>query len=284
MTKIWFPFAPARASTGFTLVELVVVMVVIGIVATAVGLFVGAPIRGFVDQSRRAAITDAADLALLRMARDLRSALPNSIRVSGDNQALELLRTVDGDRYRVEAPGGEDDRLTPGLADAAFNTLRPMNDGAAFPPGARLSIYPIGDPWNDASLTPAGITVASSTADVAGTTEGRVTLSAPHLFPQDSPSRRVYLVEGPVSYLCSGGRLLRYSGYAAQASQPVSAAALDALAIATVVADGAEACAWRYEPGAGAARRFAVASLALQLESADERVRLLRQVHVDNSP
>lgn len=277
---------------GFTLVELIVVIVIVGIVAATIGLFIGAPIRGFIDQSRRAALTDAADLALLRMARDLRVALPNSVRSSADGRAIELLRTLDGERYRAEPPGAEDDRLTPGVADAAFNTLSPLGGDEGIPPGARLAIYPLGEagsqPYVDAVLTPAGTSIDRTPVTVGGAQESRIALGSPHVFPLDSPSRRVFLVEGPVSYLCSDGRLLRYAAYPLQASQPATRAALEALtspAQRTVVVEGVEtsACNLRYSTSA-TSRRHAVAQLALVLEQQQERVRLLRQVHIDNSP
>ncbi|MDQ7073061.1 MAG: hypothetical protein Q9N32_05720 [Gammaproteobacteria bacterium] len=35
------------------------------------------------------------------MQRDIRSALPNSIRISADGKTLELLHTINGGRYRA---------------------------------------------------------------------------------------------------------------------------------------------------------------------------------------
>ena len=288
--------ARTGASVGFTLVELLVVIVIVGIVSSVLGLFVTSPIRGFIDQSRRAALTDAADLALLRMSRDLRSALPNSVRTSGDGSAIELLRTLDGERYRIEPPGGEDDRLTPGAADSAFNTLAPLGGGEGIPASARLAIYPLGDtgtnPWTDPVMTPAGTSITRTAVNVAGgASESRLTLSPAHAFPRDSPSRRVFLVEGPVSYLCADGLLLRYERYAVQANQPTTRSALNALATPTVIAEGVSECSLRYFTGtSGSAatdlnsRRNAVARLAVVLELQDEPVSLQRQVHIDNSP
>ena len=51
--------------------------------------------------ARRAALTDTADTAVRRMARDIRKALPNSIRQTSD-QCVEFIPTKTGGRYRVE--------------------------------------------------------------------------------------------------------------------------------------------------------------------------------------
>jgi len=88
---------------GFTLVELVMVIVILGIVGGMVAVFMRAPIEAYFDSGRRAALTDVADTAVRRMSRDLRKALPNSIRtstVNGSDTCLEFIPTRTGARYR----------------------------------------------------------------------------------------------------------------------------------------------------------------------------------------
>jgi MSHA biogenesis protein MshO len=275
---------------------LIVVIVITGIIASVVGLFITGPIQGFLDQSRRAELVDAAQLALTRMGRDLRGALPNSVRVSG--AALELLLTLDGDRYRVESPGADADRLDFAANDDAFDTLAPLSPPAPVPPvgtsyrvTGSLAIYPLQQPGADPYVPGDGVMTPPGDLDITPVTNGGVTeyqvsmTSAPgapgtHRFPFDSPTRRVFLVQGPVTYLCSPPQLLRYDGYGVTQAQAVPPAGT-----ATVIAGNVQSCAFQYSPGTS--QRNAVVSVALAMADPkvpDERIRLIRQIHVGNSP
>lgn len=291
---LWHAPRPRKGARGFSLVELIVVIVITGIMASVVGLFITGPIQSFLDLARRAELVDAAQLAMSRMGRDLRAALPNSVRISGS--AIELLLTLDGERYRVETPGAPDDRLEFTAADAAFNTLGPLGSADASPAAAytltgALAIYPVLQPGAnpyvaaDRSMTAFG-NIRVTPVTNGGYAEYQVSLTAAagapgaHRFAHDSPTRRVFLVEGPVTYQCSPPQLLRYSGYAVTQFQQVPPGGT-----ATVIAGNVQACAFAYD--AGTATRNAVVSIALSLADSAvlvERIRVIRQIHVGNAP
>ena len=284
--------APAR-QRGMTLVELVVTIVVGSIVVAFMALFIVTPMQSYGAQTRRAELVDDADSALRLMGRDLRSALPNSVRVttSGSVTATELLATVDGARYRDSGPlSNAALELDLSSADGAFATTVPFTQ-LSLPwssTTAYLAIYNIGVPGANAYdminvITPPGTTINVAAGSSAN--ENLVTLSPSFKFSYGSPGKRVYLVSGPVSYLCdtAAGTLRRYTGYSVAGTQPASAAALaTAGATSALVAADVGACQFTYT--AGTAQRNALATLTLQLTRSGESVQLLHEVQLVNAP
>jgi MSHA biogenesis protein MshO len=279
-------------SLGFTLIELVITIAISTIVVAFVSLFISGPVRGFADQSRRVRLVDATDAALDRMARDIRRALPNSVRTttSGTVTALEVLSTVDGARYRAQPPGVTG--LDFAAADGSFNVLGPFTQVTKPFTSAThyLAIYNVGVPGADAYalanvITPAGTTIVIAADGTTG--EDRVTLTPAFKFAYPSPTQRVFLVDTPITYLCDtgAGTLLRYQGYAVAADQLARdshSELLAANATSTLMANQLVGCAFVYT--AGTAERAGLVSLQLTVRSQGETVSLLAQVHVDNVP
>jgi MSHA biogenesis protein MshO len=280
-------------SGGMTLIELVIVIVLSAIVVSFMTRLIVIPIDAFTAQKQRAQLGDAADGALRLIARDLRSALPNSVRtqVNGNVTALEMLATVDGARYQDNGPLSNTalslDFTAP---DAAFSTTVPFSQ-ITLPyssSNSYLAIYNVGVPGANAYalanvMTPAGTTI-TITAGVTSNAQ-LVTLNPAFQFSFGSPAKRVYLVSGPISYLCntSSGLLTRYSGYAISAAQPATAAALIAAGASSgLVATNATGCQFTY--ASGTSQRVGMATLVLQLASNGQVIQLLEQTHLVNAP
>jgi MSHA biogenesis protein MshO len=278
---------------GMTLIELVITIAVGSIVVAFMNMFIVTPMDAYTAQTRRAALVDAADSALRFMARDVRAALPNSVRVasSGSVAALELLGTADGARYADDGPLGNPALVLDFTApDGAFATTVPFTQ-LTLPwtsSNYYLAIYNVGVPGANAYqlanvITPPGTTI--TVAAGAAPNQNLVSLSPPFQFAYGSPGKRVYLVSGPVSYLCdqNAGTLTRYSDYSISAIQATSAASLTAAgASAALVAANVGACQFTYSPGT--AQRNALATLTLALTQSGESVQLLHEVQLVNAP
>jgi len=283
-----------RPQQGFTLIELVITLVISTIVVSFVSLFISGPVMGFADQTRRARLVDSADAALRRIGRDVRRALPNSVRMTSAAGvvALEVLGTVDGARYRAQPPGTAAQVLDLAAADGSLNVLGPFTQVVKpfSSTSHNLAIYNVGVPGADAYelanvITPAGTTIAISTDGATG--EDRVTLAPAFRFAYPSPTQRVFLVDGPVTYLCDtvAGTLMRYAGYtiaASQASRDSHGELLGAGATASLMANRLAGCSFVYTPGT--AERAGLVSLQFSVSAQGESVSLLSQVHVDNVP
>jgi MSHA biogenesis protein MshO len=199
---------------------------------------------------------------------------------------------VDGGRYRAQPPGTAAQVLDFAAADGSFNVLGPFTQLAKPWSSAShyLAIYNVGVTGADAFelanvITPPGTTI--TVAADGSTGEDRVTLSPAFRFAYGSPTQRVFLVDGPVTYLCDTvvGTLLRYQGYAIDASQAnrdSHGELLGAGATASLMANQIFACSFTYTPGT--AERAGLVTLQITVRSQGESVSLLSQVHVDNVP
>lgn len=262
---------------GVTLIELVVVIVVTGIIAAGVAVFIQRPVEGYVDASRRATLTDEADTALRRITRDLRTALPNSVRVDPSGKFVEFIETTGGARYRAEVDsGGGGNILDFTAADASFDVI---GSAPALATGNQIVVYNL-----YSTGTTSNAYVGDNRAALTSTSAPPVAITST-LFPASSPARRFHVVSGPVTYGCTGGQLLRYSGYAynpAQVAPPVGGSS--AILAANI---DTPSCSFSYASGS-LGERTGTVSIILQINSVaagtPERVRLFQQAQVNNAP
>lgn len=277
---------------GFTLLEAIIVIVITGILSSIVAVFITRPVAGYVDATRRAQLTDAADGALRMMGRDIRSALPNSVRVNNKNGVfyLEFLATKAGGRFRQDdtcftAGAGCSQLVTLGSIMAHFGALD-AND--------RVVIYNQynNERNNDCSANNpsayCGQNTAAITAAGANTLGFANTVFLPAL-GTSPPGNRFQIIDGTqqaVTYACSPafngnngtGTLTRQWGYGINAVQAVPPAGTTTALLANAVSG----CLIQYAQGT--TQNSGLVTLWLELMRNGERVSLNYQVHVINAP
>ncbi|EQM76378.1 type II secretion system protein J [Stutzerimonas stutzeri] len=291
-----------KPTRGFTLVELVIVIALSAIVLVMITVVLKRPLDAYVDQSRRGELVELASLALNRAARDIRLAVPNSVRQSADGRTLEMLNILNAGRYVSNRAGSDSLRFSAELSGCetangrcdGFQVLDPNFDVS----GARwLVVYNLGassggnpsagaNVWayaNPGVITPTG---ASFTAAANATSrETQVSLNglsaAGFTFAYPSPQRRFYLADQVIGYRCEpaaeGGQLARYTRTTLTATAPSTLPA-DAVRVAPYVTG----CQINYQPGTP--QRPGLVTLSLTLTREGESITLQQQVKVDNAP
>ena len=276
---------PIFKHAGFTLVEMIIVIAIVGIVGSMVAIFMRAPIESYVAQDRRARLTDTADTALRRMGREVRLALPNSVRVTTvavgavNVSYLEFLGTRDGGRYRtqIDSAVAGSDPLVFTVADSSFDVLGPAITMQA---GDLIAVYNLGIAGANAWAVGTPDDTLAVYSGVAGAVN-TITLAPAKLFPLASPGNRFQVVEGPVTYECNPvtGTLTRFWGYARAAAQPTPPAAP---ASSALLANGVSDCNITYQ--SGVTERGGLVSMTLNLTREGETVRLYSSMQVENQP
>jgi len=250
---------------GFTLVEMVVTIVVLGVIMSGTAIYITNSTIAYNDVAQRDQLTSLGRVTVERVTRQIRNALPNSIRVS--NNCIEFLPIIGSSVY-LSLPT---DSPASNFTAAAF-TLTPAN-GTPYVivyPFSQAALYAGANPGPRAQFT-----------SVAGSPTATVTLTGTHRFVQHAPHRRFYIVDSPTSLCVVGTNLVRYRGYAISAAQnaPPSATA-ELLAENIQINDGGAVTPFAYTPGT--LRRNGIVAMDFRFLIDGEWIRLFHEVQVRN--
>ncbi|OLQ80458.1 hypothetical protein BIT28_17165 [Photobacterium proteolyticum] len=186
-----------RRQRGFTLVEMVMALVILGIISLAIGSYLQLGTQGYVDTVNRDRAQSIARFALEKITREVRHAAPNSISTSNSGTCLSF--------YPVRYSGfyqGDPDSAAMSLVPAIGSST----EWKAINTQADLALA-IGLP--SATEYEAKRNTINSVAD--GTEQGELTVNLAASPLYSSPAKRAYVYSDKVEY-CLAGNLLTRQG------------------------------------------------------------------------
>ena len=290
-----------RTARGFTMIELIMVIVITGVLAATASIFVQPALNAYLAAKRRASMSGVADTAFRRMARDIRQAVPNSVLLpAANNLCLVMVPTSTGGRYR-EATDTVNGASTPlliaqpstgfdVLGAGTASTVPSVNDWVVIGNQNPLDIYtsPNVDKAQITSVTTPSSAVSQYTLGFAS-----------QQFPPGYAGGRFVVVPynngNPVlGYVCSPQPGTDANGNGTgtlyRVSLPFSSigstypASCPSVAGGTVAATNVSYCYFDYSVSQDGTLQSGYAYLQLQITQSHETVSLDYGVHVDNVP
>ena len=201
---------------GFTLVELVMVVVLLGVVGVGVSRLISTSVQAYVDVARRDDLTQQGRYAVERMTRELRNALPGSVRIANSGganptQCLEFVPIVAASSY-LDLPVTSAASNFDAVSFAFSPQVGTLYYAAVFTT-AESDVY-------GAAATSARRAISAVSSAVAG--KRTISFSTPSQFPRSSPQRRFYIVASPVSFCVQDNLLTRHADYAYGVTQSLT--------------------------------------------------------------
>lgn len=263
--------ADSSPGGGFTIVELVMVLVVLGILSLGAVRFLTDASNGFATTVSRSQLARELRQSLEDLSRDLREALPGSVRVDATGRCLERVPVVQGGTY-LQAPVG---------AAAGQMRVVPMT-APTLPAAPRVAISPLDTVYTLGSVSVVSPPITFGAVDAAN--ELALLFAADHAFPRESGTQRFYLVAEPESYCFADAALWRYTGYGWQVTQPGVAALPAALPNRRLVVAAVEATASSFSVSAPDLTRNALVKVQLTVAARGDTVAVEHRVRIRNRP
>ncbi|ATL97584.1 MSHA biogenesis protein MshO [Aeromonas sp. CA23] len=217
------------AMRGFTLIELVMVILLLGIMATFTSQFIGIGTQIYGDASSREQLMSDARFAMERLNRELRDAVPGSERIEDQNgnwldegACLRFWPISASSRYLAlnRAQSGSTSTLELVMATPASAANPLSQDANAVKAGDLMAVFPV--PNSDVDSLTAGCDYGRCVArvtEVLAPVSGAQTIrySSSETLAGLSPGSRVYFASQQVRYCVAGNRLTRASAAIAAA-------------------------------------------------------------------
>lgn len=197
---------------GFTLIELVIVIIILGIVSVSISGIVRSSMDAVVTVTEREDLVREGSYLVERFNRELASSVPNSVRISGNALAhcVEFVPIKWSGIYLTLPLAGQTSNTADliELSDINGRSFTPANtDFAVVYPTGAAQVY-------DASLGHRRPVTSCSDDDndcsTLGDADKVIQLEVPDGFAQTSPSNRIYFAQEAVSYCMRDNQVYRH--------------------------------------------------------------------------
>jgi MSHA biogenesis protein MshO len=294
---------------GFTLIELVIAMTLTAIVVGVVGQIILGPVQSYFASARRAELTDAADLVLRRLTREVRQGVPNSLRISDSagnvgscvsgTCFIEFIASSGGGAFTTSSSffgGSTTCAVTP--SNCQMTVTSPLPSNPAITSGASGDYIVVNNTNNNDSTSQYNAYACASLANcnyarVSSIAGSVLTLAANGSgynvfgFPGPSTSRfqvvpnatKAVIYACPITGSSASASLYRYWNYGFRSAAATAAPGSGSSAIMA----GSATCKVSY-PASAQVFGVLIVSLTLTDSRGVDSVTLMREIHVDNTP
>jgi len=193
-----------KPSTGFTLIELILVIVVLGIVSTVTLSYLGLGARMYADAADREELLTSSRFVVERLTRELRNVVPNSVRILNNGYCIEFAPMLAAGRYDSSLSSDSATLYSPAGWDKLVNTI------AASSVQNYMTVYPTDA---DADIYNKGKIAAFGSGVSFDHTTGSSTITVNFGSPVNSltsASQRMYFLSAPVVYCVDGDSVFRF--------------------------------------------------------------------------
>jgi len=257
-----------RPEQGFTLIEIVLVITLLSIISLGTTYFIVRAVQQYNDADRRSQLIAEGRVLIEQIARPLRNALPNSIRVTASGQCVEFFPVLAATRSLDTSLSG----LIATLQTAAFDWDYSGESYVAVSPLAPDELY----------KSSFGIEeVIAKTSFVSSGVLNSIPLAVPKIFVRNSDAHRLFLVSNPQRFcLTSAGELTAYSEYGIKSVLTNT----DPGGTAVLLGQHIDTTATSFAYSTGSPVENALLTISLVLNNEGDRLALKHEVHVRNVP